>query len=179
MLREFLYWRDYWNPCFSERFTRCINVNVWRGLQVSGCTRLSVLLWFEASLFVFIDSSHVITSNFCSEGAFQQLSPLVRNGRGSTLGVRPKWVGSLSSHPPGPSRHPWDFCSILLFPAYPGFLTHFVRDRRERWGDQTGLDLVKELTLGLVLILVPWWLVLFGNRRIHLLVMLRIEINNW
>lgn len=130
----------------------------------------SSVIWSQfLHLFVSIDSSHVGTSNFSSEGSFQQLSPLVGNGR------RTRRLGTETA-----CRNPTPGIPALSFssPAFPGFLTHFVRDKRERWGDQTGLDVAKELSLGLVLILVPWWLVLFGNRRIHSLVMLRIEISD-
>lgn len=151
-----------------------------RRSQAAPCYVCSSVIWGQfLHLFVSVDSSHVRTSNFCSEGAFQQLCLLVRNGRGSTFGVKPKWVGSLSSRPPGPSPHPWNSCSVLVLPCLSRLPDPLCEGRRERWGDQIGLDVAEELSLGLVLILVPWWLVLFGNRSIHSLVMLRIEISDW
>lgn len=81
--------------------SECVHVE--RKWEVPGFTMLPMQLCdlrpVSQSLFASVDSSSVVTGNFCSEGKFQQLSFPAGNVRGSTSGIKPMRVGSLSSYP--------------------------------------------------------------------------------
>lgn len=137
---NFCHWKD-WKPWFSGRIMKCFNVYVYRGGE--GPHAAPALLVQLCNLGSFNLSLPPLTQAMLKlaisvlKADFKYYLSWEWGGGGATSGISYEQVADWVPILPVPSLYLWDLSSRpplpLPFQASEVLLTHFVRDKKQRW----------------------------------------------